>query len=191
MGDPFKYCTEKVEKLQKFYTPSIILKKYLREIGGGEYRCFVKSGRVLGITQRDIRAFYKFMTTNLKQTGKILTLFLSEKIIPVLWEERELDSFVLDLSIINEDQINIIDINPFSNCYCDSLLFDWENELLNENVRKFWNEEQLLLDGVVQEKLYDWSGFCGFLRVRLKENFSPSQFLENRMSKDLNLNNIR
>jgi len=91
----------------------------------------------------------------------------------------------------SDSNINIIDINPFSNCYCDSLLFDWENELMNDNVRKFWAEHDLILDGVVQEKLYDWSGFCGFLRTRMKENFSPSQFLEGRMSKDLSFDNFK
>lgn len=203
---PFRYAsdreqTEVLQSAQSKHQPSIILKKYLTDIGGGEYRCFIKSGRLLAITQRDIRAFYNYMTTNLKQTGKILTLFISEKIIPLLYEHLELDSFVLDLSLktmdfngssdFNDSNINIIDINPFSNCYCDSLLFDWENELMNENVRQFWGEHDLILDGVVQEKLYDWSGFCGFLRTRMKENFSPSQFLEGRMSKDLSFDNFK
>ena len=96
------------------YTPTLILKPYQTEIGGGEYRCFIRNGRLLAITQRDIRAFYHYMTTNMKQTAQQLSLFITEKVIPSL---TSLNSFVLDLHLGQNSKILVIDVNPYSNCY--------------------------------------------------------------------------
>jgi len=188
---PFSYCNPPPKPNESLSTPHLILKPHKPIAGGSEYRCFIRQGRVLAITQRDIRAFYEYMVNNMDSTGKRLNLFIAENIVPRLREKLSMENFVLDVSIGNPRDIagttTVVDVNPFSNCQVDSLLFDWEQELLNPNVRQFWESTDILLEGVKSEPIYDWLGFCGFIRCRLKKNFSPSQYLQNRMSEDLNV----
>lgn len=181
---------------EDYYHPTIVLKEFLPQvISKSEYRCFVRNNKILAICQRDKNTFYPHIVNDLKINKKYMLIFLTE-IISLLSRSEEFTSknYILDLSghvdKKIEDDLNldsdsysendifrklqkfyiIVDVNPFHHGHSQGLFFDWEEELYNPNIRKFWESEEMIISGVNNSKIYDWTGFCGMFRVRTKPN---------------------
>ena len=94
-----------------------------------EFRVFVKEGKILGISQRDLN-HYDFLKELEPQLKENIQLFVTDKVVNKLNASLpNLTKFIVDVYVPRPfDKIYIIDINPFLR-KSDSLLFTW-NELL-------------------------------------------------------------
>lgn len=125
----------------------LILRNWLESITPNmEFRCFVKDGHLIAISQRDISNKYKFLEPIKYQISEIINLFFDSKLRGNFSERN----YVFDIYIKNDLKLNeseneiiedfsnsnlndidlinkviLIDINPFSRT-TDSLLYTWE-----------------------------------------------------------------
>ena len=155
--------------------PKIKFSKFTQILGGTEYRCFIRDNRLIGISQRDIHAHYSYILDNLSENSKSLSLFISEKVVPVLSDYFEETDLVVDV-FKNNTSWSILDIDkltPDTNC----LLFDYDLDFTK-------NEKISSIEGVQQIQCYDWRGPCCLMRVRSLGNFSPNNLSITRMSQD-------
>jgi len=91
-----------------------------------EFRVFVKDGRILGISQRDLN-HYEFLKDLEPELNERINKFVYDEAIPKL----NMSKFILDVYIPRPfDKVYVIDVNPFLR-KSDSLLFTW-NELLTQ-----------------------------------------------------------
>ncbi|CDW74912.1 UNKNOWN [Stylonychia lemnae] len=96
-----------------------------------EFRCFLKEGKLIGVSQRDTSAYYEYLTKpdfNNLIWNKI-DAFVNEKF-NVAWSKYQSDlrNIVLDIYIdaAPKYKVWIIDINPWIVESVDPLLFKWE-----------------------------------------------------------------
>lgn len=103
---------------------TLILREWLELNPSFEFRCFVRNGTVIGITQRDMN-YYDFLLPLKAQLEKLLL----ESCHHVIAKFPDA-SFVADLYVPkNKRRAWLIDIDPWLET-TDSLLFDWD-ELKN------------------------------------------------------------
>lgn len=88
-----------------------------------EFRIFVRDGKIVGATQRDLN-YYDYLKSLVDQLKDLFDEFVEETVIPNFPDA----SFVVDLYVPRPfNKVYLIDINPFAR-KTDSLLFSW-NEL--------------------------------------------------------------
>nr|ACO10950.1 Cell division cycle protein 123 homolog [Caligus rogercresseyi] len=128
LTNPFKDCQKNSEEEKNAALQGSQYVLALREWSsinpGHEFRCFVRGGNLIGISQRDPTSFYDYILrqeTSIKRS--ILNFFESH-----LWD-FPLQSFVFDVVSSSKGGITLMDFNPFGPT-TDGLLFEWE-ELLN------------------------------------------------------------
>ncbi|QLL31631.1 hypothetical protein HG536_0B04950 [Torulaspora globosa] len=126
-----------------------------------EFRVFVKDGRLLGVSQRDLN-YYSFLEPLVEDFKDVIDEFVSDVFLTKFTEK----ACVLDVYIPRPfNKLYLIDINPFSRT-TDSLLFSW-NELLSE----------------------DTDGECDYeLRIVSENNvgrFASKEHSENQVPKDI------
>lgn len=122
----FDDCVD-VEPAQENKKPEfeLILRKWFDVNPALEFRVFVKNGKVIGVSQRDLN-FYDYLSA-LSDTFKyLIDEFVEDIVVPAFPD----DNFVVDLYIPRPfDNVFLIDINPFAR-KTDPLMFSW-NELAN------------------------------------------------------------
>ncbi|KAG5418989.1 CDC123 [Candida metapsilosis] len=102
----------------------LVLKKWIDINPALEFRVFVKDGKILGVSQRDLN-YYDFLDDLQSELNEKMHEFVYSKAVSKL----QLNKFILDVYIPRPfDKVYIVDVNPFSR-KSDSLLFTW-NELL-------------------------------------------------------------
>ena len=102
----------------------LVLKKWVDINPALEFRVFVKDGKIVGVSQRDLN-YYDFLRDLQSELNEKVHEFVYLTAIPKL----QLNKFILDVYIPRPfDKIYIVDVNPFLR-KSDSLLFTW-NELL-------------------------------------------------------------
>lgn len=90
-----------------------------------EFRIFVKDGKVVGVSQRDLN-YYHYLHPLADQFKNLFDKFVKEVMIPRFPDK----SFVIDVYLPRPfEKVYLIDINPFTR-KTDPLLFSW-NELIN------------------------------------------------------------
>lgn len=103
----------------------LILRKWFDVNPALEFRVFVKDGKVVGASQRDLN-FYDYLSPLSDTFKDLIDEFVEDVVVPAFPDS----SFVVDLYIPRPfDRVYLIDINPFSR-KTDSLMFSW-NELAN------------------------------------------------------------
>jgi len=123
---PFDDCEDKNESsLQISY--SLVLRKWLDINPSTEWRCFVKNGDLIGISQRDTASYYAHMEKDKHSIKQDISSFYREHI----QDEFPSSSFVFDVTRPAKDKVILLDFNPFGET-TDSLLFQW-GELLQWN----------------------------------------------------------
>ncbi|QLQ79144.1 hypothetical protein HG537_0B04920 [Torulaspora globosa] len=91
-----------------------------------EFRVFVRDGRIIGVSQRDLN-YYNFLEPLVDDFKDVIDEFVNDVFLTKFTEK----ACVLDVYIPRPfKKLYLIDINPFSRT-TDSLLFSW-NELLSE-----------------------------------------------------------
>lgn len=171
--------SDRIQPCLEHCSPTLHFQSFIPIITGTEYRCFIQNNRLQAISQRDIHAHYPYTIENLDANSKSLTLFISENVIPVLSDYFEETELILDVYKTGNGDWKILDIDilaPETNC----LLFDYNLDL-KINIRPLKLPK---ISGVTQKKIYDWSGYCGLMRVRSLGNFSANNLSISRMSTD-------
>jgi len=99
---------------------TLVLRKWYDLVPGGEFRCFVRDRRIVGISQRQHTVYYEFLVSRRDEYRAQLSDFLTEHVLHHFVDP----SFVCDLYVSRTGRVWIVDFNPF----CPStepLLFDW------------------------------------------------------------------
>uniref|UniRef100_A0A8C7DF44 Translation initiation factor eIF2 assembly protein n=1 Tax=Oncorhynchus kisutch TaxID=8019 RepID=A0A8C7DF44_ONCKI len=100
----------------------LVLRKWSELLPGGEFRCFIKENKLIGISQRDYTQYYHHISKQEAQICHSIQEFFSQHVqYQFLDEDCEWDS----------GKVWLIDLNPFGEV-TDSLLFTWE-ELTSGN----------------------------------------------------------
>ncbi|CAF0739772.1 unnamed protein product [Brachionus calyciflorus] len=129
LNEAFNHCEDKEEKRQVIdsFEYKLVLREWININPSMEFRCFVSQNKLIGITQRDCRAFYQILIDNKIEIQTRIEKFFVEKI-----QDKFFDpSFVFDVCL-GKKVIKLIDFNPFCP-KTDSLLYSWD-ELMDENL---------------------------------------------------------
>lgn len=118
----FDECDEGDSAVAEF---ELVLRQWFDINPALEFRVFVKEGRILGVSQRDLN-YYSFLEPLIENFKDVIDEFVNDVFLTKFTEK----ACVLDVYIPRPfKKLYLIDINPFSRT-TDSLLFSW-NELLS------------------------------------------------------------
>ncbi|KAJ3046013.1 hypothetical protein HDV00_003761 [Rhizophlyctis rosea] len=108
----------------------LVLRKWYDLSPSMEFRCFVRDGNLIGISQRDTANYYEFLPELANDFRDLIEHFYDQKL-----EGKFPDpSFVFDVYINKGNRkVWLLDINPFGPM-TDALLFKWEDILTAEVV---------------------------------------------------------
>uniref|UniRef100_A0A673YNX3 Translation initiation factor eIF2 assembly protein n=1 Tax=Salmo trutta TaxID=8032 RepID=A0A673YNX3_SALTR len=101
--------------------------KWSELLPGGEFRCFIKENKLIGISQRDYTQYYHHISKQEAQICHSIQEFFSQHVQYQFLDE----DFVLDVYRDSWGKMWLIDLNPFGEV-TESLLFTWE-ELTSGN----------------------------------------------------------
>ncbi|RKP01736.1 hypothetical protein CXG81DRAFT_11593 [Caulochytrium protostelioides] len=99
----------------------LVLRKWVMLIPSLEFRCFVREGQIVAISQRDMANYYDFLTNDFAtHTERIVRFFRDE-----VARTFPCQTYVLDVYIQSTThKVWVMDFNPWSP-QTDALLFDW------------------------------------------------------------------
>uniref|UniRef100_A0A8C9VAA5 Translation initiation factor eIF2 assembly protein n=1 Tax=Scleropages formosus TaxID=113540 RepID=A0A8C9VAA5_SCLFO len=108
----------------------LVLRKWSELIPGGEFRCFVKENKLIGISQRDYTQHYQHISKQQLDICHAIQEFFTNHI-----QYKFLDEdFVFDVYRDSQGRVWLIDLNPFGEV-TNSLLFTWEELTSGQNLR--------------------------------------------------------
>ncbi|XP_039617221.1 cell division cycle protein 123 homolog [Polypterus senegalus] len=116
---PFLQCNDDSPDPQINY--ELVLRKWCELIPGGEFRCFVKENKLIGISQRDYTQYYDHISKQEGELCRSIQDFFKDNIQYAFLDE----DFVFDVYRDSSGRVWLIDFNPFGEV-TDSLLFTWE-----------------------------------------------------------------
>ncbi|KAG5267623.1 hypothetical protein AALO_G00223800 [Alosa alosa] len=120
LTQPFIHCSDQ-DSPDPTISYELVLRKWSELIPGGEFRCFVKESKLIGISQRDYTQYYHHVSKQEDSICQSIQDFFRDHIQYKFLD----DDFVLDVYRDSCGQVWLIDINPFGPV-TDSLLFTWE-----------------------------------------------------------------
>ncbi|XP_056133861.1 cell division cycle protein 123 homolog [Lampris incognitus] len=126
LTQPFLQCRDH-DSPDPLISYELVLRKWSELISGGEFRCFVKENKLIGISQRDYTQYYQHISKQEDQICLSIQEFFTQHIQYNFLDE----DFVLDVYRDSWGKVWLIDLNPFGEV-TDSLLFTWE-ELTSGN----------------------------------------------------------
>ncbi|XP_018409222.1 PREDICTED: cell division cycle protein 123 homolog isoform X1 [Nanorana parkeri] len=116
---PFIHCTDDSPDPNVKY--ELVLRKWCELIPGGEFRCFVKENKLIGVSQRDYTQYYDHICKQKDDIQRAILKFFKKNIQYNFFDE----DFVFDMYRDSEGKVWLIDFNPFGEV-TDSLLFSWD-----------------------------------------------------------------
>ncbi|XP_043570091.1 cell division cycle protein 123 homolog isoform X1 [Chiloscyllium plagiosum] len=129
LTQPFLHCTD--DSPDPKVDPQLVLRKWCELIPGGEFRCFVKENKLIGVAQRDHTQYYDHVCNQAANIlGSILDFFRTQIQYKFLDED-----FVFDVYRDSQGKMWLIDFNPFGEV-TDSLLFSWEELTSGQTISK-------------------------------------------------------
>ncbi|GCB66633.1 hypothetical protein scyTo_0004995 [Scyliorhinus torazame] len=129
LTQPFLHCTDDSPN-PKVY-PQLVLRKWCELIPGGEFRCFVKENKLIGVAQRDHTQYYDHVCN---QAANILSSILDFFRNQIQYKFLDED-FVFDVYRDSQGKMWLIDFNPFGEV-TNSLLFSWEELTSGQTISK-------------------------------------------------------
>ncbi|XP_076861446.1 translation initiation factor eIF2 assembly protein isoform X2 [Brachyhypopomus gauderio] len=140
LTQPFHQCND--DSPDPVINYELVLRKWSELIPGGEFRCFVKENKLIGISQRDYTQYYQHISKQETSISSSILQFFKDTIQHQFPDE----DFVLDVYRDSVGRVWLIDFNPFGEV-TDSLLFTWE-ELMSENkLAASYTDDTTLQDG--------------------------------------------
>ncbi|XP_011624343.2 cell division cycle protein 123 homolog isoform X1 [Amborella trichopoda] len=86
-----------------------------------EFRCFVRGGLLVGISQREITGFYPSVFEEQPNLESLVFEFFEEHVV----EKFELENYTFDVYVTKDRRAKLIDFNPWG-AFTLPLLFSWE-----------------------------------------------------------------
>ncbi|PON71670.1 Cell division cycle protein [Parasponia andersonii] len=86
-----------------------------------EFRCFVKSQNLIGISQREVTTFYPALVEKKDDLRALIHDFFVDKIRP----RFESENFTFDVYVTGDERVKLVDFNPWAE-FTLPLLFTWE-----------------------------------------------------------------
>ncbi|XP_064198633.1 translation initiation factor eIF2 assembly protein [Anguilla rostrata] len=163
---PFLLCSDDSPDPEISY--ELVLRKWSELIPGGEFRCFVKENKLIGISQRDYTQYYQHIYKQQDAICSSILDFFKEHVQYKFLEE----DFVLDVYRDSWGRVWLIDLNPFGEV-TDSLLFTWEELTSGHNLMT----NQMEGDPAQQE-------VPAFRYTTSEVTFQPSPCLSYRIPRD-------
>ncbi|KAI0463714.1 hypothetical protein LJB42_002719 [Komagataella kurtzmanii] len=112
-------------KLETSIKYELVLRKWVEINPALEFRCFVRDGKLIGISQRDLN-YYNYLDSLKDVIESGIKKFLEETVSP----KFPLKNYVIDVYFPRPfTKMYIVDFNPF-NRSCDSLLFTWHELII-------------------------------------------------------------
>ncbi|XP_018595061.1 translation initiation factor eIF2 assembly protein [Scleropages formosus] len=128
LTQPFLQCSDDSPDPPISY--ELVLRKWSELIPGGEFRCFVKENKLIGISQRDYTQHYQHISKQQLDICHAIQEFFTNHI-----QYKFLDEdFVFDVYRDSQGRVWLIDLNPFGEV-TNSLLFTWEELTSGQNLR--------------------------------------------------------
>lgn len=122
LTQPFKYCTDdenlKNETSVKY---ELVLRKWQELNPAYEFRCFVKDGHLVGISQRHSDMYYKFIPEHRKDIVADIQAFFYH----IVKDNFPDKCYCFDVYRRSQGKLLLLDFNPFGRV-TDSLLYSWE-----------------------------------------------------------------
>ncbi|XP_041059425.1 cell division cycle protein 123 homolog [Carcharodon carcharias] len=129
LTQPFLHCTD--DSPDPKVDPQLVLRKWCELIPGGEFRCFVKENKLIGVAQRDHTQYYDHVCN---QAANILSSILDFFRNQIQYKFLDED-FVFDVYRDSQGKVWLIDFNPFGEV-TNSLLFSWEELTSGQTISK-------------------------------------------------------
>lgn len=134
---PYENLAEPVnERVEGLQNHNLILREWIDDLNPSlEFRCFIKSGHLIGISQRDVRTEYCYLNDIKQELQTKIENFVQSVFKPTFFlpDQPETENAVIDI-YVDKNTTKLIDVNPFCRS-TDSLLFSW-NELLTASKNK-------------------------------------------------------
>ena len=86
-----------------------------------EFRCFVKSRNLIGISQREMTTFYPALVEKRETLRALIHGFFVDKIRP----RFESENYTFDVYVSGDERVKLVDFNPWAE-FTLPLLFTWE-----------------------------------------------------------------
>jgi len=117
---PYEHCNDSLFTQPKDQY-ELVLRRYIDIIPGMEFRCFVKSNKLIAISQRHHATYFDYLLPLRDNLENDILNFYNANI-----KSKFADSnFVFDIYKSKSGRIQLVDFNPFGKL-TDSLLYDWE-----------------------------------------------------------------
>lgn len=114
----FEYCTSEVTPAFQYM---LCLRQWRNIDPSGEFRCFVHRDEIIGISQRHYTQHFDFVVSRKDQLRDEIMDFFSRSLKGRFFNT----SYVVDVFKTDEDDVRLMDFNPFCPM-TDPLLFSWE-----------------------------------------------------------------
>lgn len=113
-------CSDKtVSRPPKFF---LALRKWYSSLRPDmEFRCFVRNGILVGISQREVTGFYPVLVEKKDELMTIIQGFFIYKV----KGKFESESYTFDVYVTNDERVKLLDFNPWG-AFTLPLLFTWE-----------------------------------------------------------------
>jgi hypothetical protein len=123
LTEPYIHCTNNKTLNKQNYT--LILRSWSNLLPSGEFRCFIRSGQIIAVCQRDPN-FYEHLLD-------IETQEVYKEAIEAFWEDKIkskflLQNYIMDVYIDRDERVWLIGMKPFATC-TDSILYTWSEIL--------------------------------------------------------------
>lgn len=115
---PFEGCSDAEEASPVKY--ALVLRKWTEINPGHEFRCFVRDGRLVAVTQRDGTNFYKHIKDQKDSVVSDISSFFDEQV----RDKFGPATFVFDVVRSAKDVVLLLDFNPFG-ATTDPVLYSW------------------------------------------------------------------
>lgn len=124
LTQPYKDTDDVLALGEEFSEPNyfLVLRTWVDINPGFEFRCFVRAGSIVAITQRDQTQFYNHIGQERSTILRDIVTFHSEH----LKSKFALLDYVFDVVRFRKDKVKLVDFNPFGKT-TDPILFDWSD----------------------------------------------------------------
>lgn len=117
------------------YLPYIILRKWIDIDPWREFRCFVKDGELVGISQY----FYKSYCPEIIENRSDIERVIKDKVLAIK-NLLPADTVIVDFIYNDDKTATVIEFNPYD-MYTDPCLFDWRQDKFTNFEFKYLTEE--------------------------------------------------
>lgn len=122
INHPFRKCEDgEDDTLLESSGYVLVLRRWLEISSSTEFRCFVKKGNIIAISQRDTASHYPHIAQNYDEIHSKIKDFFHKKISGKFPD----NNYVFDMYFKSNNVIKLVDFNPFGEI-TDPLLFTWD-----------------------------------------------------------------